>query len=374
MLQGKLIDADGHILEPPDLWEKNLESKYQDRTIKMERDDEGFEYLIIDGKISEISRGLGGTAAGMGRPGEEIINPNFHYLDGPAGAYDPHARVKDLDKEGIDAAFLYPSLGLIWEDEVQDPGLAFAYARVYNDWLVDWCRPYPNRLIPVAHIPLIDMDRAVQELRRVVKKGMKGVMLTAHPVNKKAYGDRYYDPFWAEAQEMGVPVGIHVIVRSGFLGNEWYPNTALATAPFWYLAVISGFDVRAAFTSMFQGGVFERFPRLKVVVLEVGAGWLYHWLERMDSKWNHLGFGTGLKRPPSEYFNRQCWMTVDADETSIADTLQRCGEDKFFWSTDYPHFDAFTDAVKDVKENIKALPADTQQKLLGDNVARVYNL
>ncbi len=212
MRLGRSVDADGHILEPPDLWQKNLESKFKDRALGLARDKEGVESFIVEGHFSETSRGLG-IAAAFGQPGEVAFSNEFSYLDGPPGAYDPHARVKLLDEEGIDAAVLYPTLGLLWEGEVNDAELALAYCRVYNDWITAFCRPYPDRLYPVAHISLMDVERAAAELKRVAKLGIKGVMLTPWPANGKAYGDTYYDPFWAVAQELGVPVGLHVIAR-----------------------------------------------------------------------------------------------------------------------------------------------------------------
>jgi len=212
MQLGRNIDADGHILEPPELWQKNLEAKFKDRALGLARDENGVESFIVDGHFSAISRGLG-IAAAFGQPGEVAFSNEFSYMDGPPGAYEPHARVKLLDEEGIDAAVLYPTLGLLWEGEVNDPELAMAYCRVYNDWITEFCSPYPNRLYPVAHISLMDVDRAVAELKRVAKKGAKGVMLTPWPANGKAYGDTSYDPFWAVAQDLGTPVGLHVIAR-----------------------------------------------------------------------------------------------------------------------------------------------------------------
>jgi len=171
---GRSIDADGHILEPPGLWQKNLEAKFKDRALGLARDKNGVESFIVDGHFSAISRGLG-IAAAFGQPGEVAFSNEFSYMDGPPGAYEPHARVKLLDEEGIDAAVLYPTLGLLWEGEVNDPELAIAYCRVYNDWITEFCSPYPNRLYPVAHISLMDVDRAVVELKRVAKKGIKKV-------------------------------------------------------------------------------------------------------------------------------------------------------------------------------------------------------
>ena len=124
----------------------------------------------------------------------------------------------------------------------------------------------------------------------------------------------------------------------------------------------------------FEGGTLERFPNLKLLCLEVGAGWVPHFIERMDSKWKHSGFMTACKRPPSEYFRRQVWGGADPDESMISAASQRWGSDKLFWSTDFPHFDGFPDALNLLKNSIKDLNPTDQQNILGDNAARAYDL
>jgi len=146
MKLGRIIDADGHILEPPNLWKENLEAKFKNRALGITRDEEGWESMLINEQLSPVARGLG-VASGFGKPGEIAFSKEFSYMDGPKGAYEPEARVKVLDEEGIEAAVLYPTLGLLWEGEVSDPELATAYCRVYNDWIASFCRYNPERLL-----------------------------------------------------------------------------------------------------------------------------------------------------------------------------------------------------------------------------------
>ncbi len=373
MQLGRVVDSDGHVLEPPDLWKNNLEAKFKSRAPYLARDEEGWESLIVDGKPSPISRGLG-VASAYGQPTEVAFSREFGYMDGPAGAYDPHARIKLLDEDGIDAAVLYPTLGLLWEGEVNDPELAMAICRVYNDWITDFCRSYPTRLYPIAHISLMEVDRAVAELKRSAKLGAKGVMLTPWPANNRSYGDTYYDPFWQVAQDLNIPVGLHVIARPQYHGHEWYKNPTFHGSAFYFLSVTLGFDIQASFVSFFEGGTLERFPNLKLLTLEVGAGWLPHFIERMDSKWEHIGPLTACKRPPSEYFRRQVWIGADVDESLIPAASELWGSDKFFWSTDFPHFDGFTKPLERLKKSIASMPLKDQQNILGDNASRAYNL
>ena len=212
------------------MWKENLESKFKDRALGIARDEEGWECLEIDGHLSDTVRGLG-VASGIGKPGEVAFSKEFGYMDGPKGAYDPDERIKQLDIDGLDAAVLYPTIGLLWEEEVKDPELALAYNRVYNDWIADYCSHHPDRLYGAAHISLMDVEGGIAELKRAAKLGLKSVMLTPYPTNGKAYGDTYFDPFWAEAEDMGMPVGLHVVARPGFHGSQWYDHTTFPRFP-----------------------------------------------------------------------------------------------------------------------------------------------
>ena len=165
-----------------------------------------------------------------------------------------------MDEEGIDASFLYPTIGLSWEVDCNDPELAAAYCRVYNDWLADFCAAYPDRLIPIAHISLMDVEEAVKELNRTTKMGMKGIFFCIWPPQRRSFGDVYYDPLWAEAQDLGVPVSLHVIALSGQSRGPGY-SVQPAGESDWFAAVMSNTDPNTALASLMGGGTLERFPR-----------------------------------------------------------------------------------------------------------------
>ncbi len=152
------VDADGHILEPPDLWERYLEPKYRDRAVRIKKDADGLEYLEIDNKPSKMSRK--GFVSGLGVM-DSIGGYEFKrdpsgsgYIDNASfGSMDPTERLARLDIENIERVFLYPTLGLLWEPECEDLELAMAYARAYNRWIVDFCSDSAGRMLPIAHIP-----------------------------------------------------------------------------------------------------------------------------------------------------------------------------------------------------------------------------
>jgi predicted TIM-barrel fold metal-dependent hydrolase len=155
-----VIDSDGHVLEPPDFWIKYLDPKYRDRAPELFVDTDGKERLRIEGRVyGSVGLGFAG-AIGM-REGAPAVEK---YVEGRKGGFDPHARIPDMDLDGIDAAFLYPTLGL-FAGAVQDPELAGAMCRAYNRWLADYCKPYPERLFAVAMLPMQSVELAIDELR-----------------------------------------------------------------------------------------------------------------------------------------------------------------------------------------------------------------
>ena len=383
-MTSKVVDADGHIMEPSDLWEKNLEAKYRDRALRICRDEDGLEYMEIDGKKSKIMNGgTFGGYSGIGASLEERQNIWFKsggidYEDArfPA-AKDPHERIKWLDEHGIDACLIYPSMGISWQTECGDPALAAAYCRVYNDWLVAFCSPYPDRLHAIAQISLMDVEQGVREIKRVAKLGMRGVYLFSHPANGIRYGSPYYDPFWAEAQDLEMPVAIHVSHTPRFVGHQLYEDEGSGKGPGevrWFHNMLINGDCVLAFTCMFAGGVFERFPRLKVGVVETGCGWIAHWLDFMDAKYDMLQFETKLKRRPSEYFERQCFISGEPDETTFPAMAQLVGAHKLVWGSDYPHVEGHAEPVEDLKKTLAPLPEADQRKILGQNALELYNI
>lgn len=374
----KVVDADGHIMEPSDLWEENLPTEYRDRAFRIRKDERGVEYMEIDGKKSEVL--FGGGLASFGHLDlsmEEVWDQNQKpggpdYEDGvPDGARDCDARLKWMDEHGIDISLVYPSLFLGWQDETHDPGLAAAYCRVYNDYVTDMCRPYSDRIVSIAHVPLLNVEDGVLEVRRAAKLGAKGVYLFPTPAGGLPYGDSRFDPFWAECQELGLPLGIHVSNTPFHAGSRYYKGGFGAHG--WWFNLMYNQDCQLAFTSFFHGGVFERFPELSVGVVETGCGWIAHWIEFMNAKYKMMGHAE-MKILPSEYFDRQCWITGEADEKTFPFMAQLVGSHKLLWGSDYPHEEGHEQPLAELKETIGILPEDDQAKILGENALKIYSL
>src|SRR5476649_22139 len=168
----RVVDADGHILEPLSLWQDYMDPAFRDRAPRLIRDADGKERLVVEEQVLGSKKGMGALGAVGARDGT-VVDDTMEYAQGRKGGFDPHARIPDMDMDGIDAAFLYPSIGL-FAGAVQDPALAAAIARAYNRWLADYCKPYPDRLFGIAMLPMQSVDLAIAEMRFVRKElGMK---------------------------------------------------------------------------------------------------------------------------------------------------------------------------------------------------------
>lgn len=368
------IDADGHVLEPANLWEEYLEEKYRSRALRILPGDDGFEYLSIDGKPAERTRP--GSLGMLGAMGQELaqLSPERTYSDNiPYGGGDPTERVELADRENLENVLLYPTLGLLWEAELADPELSLAYMRAYNRWIADFCRDTKGRLVPIAHVTLLDAEGSAAELERAVKDGCRGAFVAPFNHARRAHGHADHDPLYAMASKLDVPIAIHptieptwaVPIRFKKLGivSEFHYNTMLRQG------------AQQSLLSFFALGTLERFPKLKLGVLESGSGWIGAFLDRIDAIYDtNLGRSTPLTMRPTEYFRRQCFISGDPDETTAPLTMDHVGPQCFMWATDYPHPDHPSTWVPALERLVKDLSPSTRDAVLGGNVKRIYGL
>ena len=375
--QHPVIDADGHVLEPADTWERYIDPAFRDRAIRIGTAADGRERLYFDNQEFPMLQGNLGTLGGIEMPKGEFgtYTRDYTYAEGsPPGSYDPSARLKVLAEEGIDRAILYPTIGICWEGEVKDPQLATAYCRAYNRWIAEFCSHAPNQLYGAAHISLLDPEGAVEEVKRARKDGCVGVYLSPDLAARggRAFVDPIFEPFWNTVSELDMPVGFHVVVRADSAFSRFTTPGVPGDSLFWFsfLAI----DVMAAYTSMLSSGLFEKFPQLKCAVLEAGGNWISAWLDRMDHKYEVMQAVVPLTMKPSEYFYRQCIIAMDPDEGMNSEVIQHIGDDYVTWASDYPHIDASFGVAKEMKESLASLPTSSQHKVLGGNLMRFYNL
>jgi predicted TIM-barrel fold metal-dependent hydrolase len=369
-----VIDGDGHIIEPLDLW-KQVEEPYRHLAPRVVTDADGYERMAFEGKLGSLANRPPISLGAFLRPADlwDAEARRRSYADAHPGGWDPHVRIRDMDQEGFDAAVLYPGFWWPASSGTNDAMLAAALCRTYNNWLADYCRPYPKRLFGMAIVPLQDLTAAIREMRRAVKElDMKGVVIrpSPHPGTGQNLHDPAFEPFWAEAQEMGIVVAIH----EAAVGDR--PTAGLDRFRNLFFAHLITHPVEQQLGSLalICGGVLERFPRLKTVFLEAGGGWLPYWLERMDRDYEKLGFLVPeITRKPSEYFIRQGWICFEPDEKTLGMAAQLVGEERIIWASDYPHFDAETDCVATILKRTD-LSEGAKRKILGENAATLYNL
>ncbi len=373
------VDADGHILEPPDLWETYIDPQFRDRALRIVIDENGLEELEIGGKRSQMARkGFPSTLGAMGDPDLRSMqfDPERTYLrESPYGAMDPNERLDVLDAENIDIAILYTTVGLLWEAELEDPELSQAYTRAYNRWICEFCADSP-RLVPTAHLSLTDPVAAAKELERAVGEGAKGAYVAPFNHNGRPLGHPDNNPVFAAAQDLGVPFAIHPTFEP-----QWTKGTRMGS---WenvkqlrLLASVQASDgVRHQFTTLFDYGVFDQFPRLKVLVLESGGGWIGYWLDRIDAVYSHtfIGQRVPLEHKPSDYFRERVWISCDPDERTIPALAERFGVERFMWASDFPHADHTPEYVDDLDELASAFPEADRAKFLGDNARQLFDL
>ncbi|MCB1739806.1 MAG: amidohydrolase [Gammaproteobacteria bacterium] len=363
----QVIDADGHVVEPLDMWDRYFDDSYRKRKPKMVTDAGGHLRFELDGRLWPTPSG-----PGAGRPeglGAFYAPDSAHRRE---GGWDATARLADMDREGIDIMVLYPSLLLMGVPVLRDAGLAEAVCQAYNNWLHEHCKTDPTRLIGVGLIPLQHVEVACREAERCVRSlGMRGVMAHPAPSDERNLDHVDFDRLYATMQALDAPLAFHE-GGSGHqrtLSSYRYDNYILTHT------LSHPFEQMAACANMIVGGVFERFPSLQVAYLEAGCGWLPSWLDRLDehvARLHHLA--PSLRLSPSEYFQRQCWISCDPDERTLASTIALIGDTKIVWASDYPHLDARSGPVKTFHDVQASLAPAALKAILQDNPRRLYGL
>jgi len=367
----KVLDSDMHCMEPADLWERYIDAAYKPFAPRGLQEYIADLRIVIDGKTLPRHSSLRLRSRG----GEEDPFHKRRERFRPAAerGWDGATQLDAMNTEGIDVAVVYPSRGLFAQavDDL-DPAFAGAIARAYNDWLHDYCKADPTRLLGAAMISPHDVRDAVEEARRAVETlGCRAVFVRPNPVKGRNWHDPYFEPLWAELERLKVPLGFH----EGFgpylpqVGDRFGADLQMVHT------ACHPMEMMLAVISMIGGGVLERHPNLRVAFLEGNCGWVPFLLWRLDEHYE-----VTFKRPnspltmkPSDYFKRQCFVSVEADEDFVKQVIEAIGDDTIVFSTDWPHGDSkYPHAV----EAFMTLPISekSKQKILWDNCARYYGI
>jgi len=370
----KIIDSDMHIMEPMDLWEKYMDSRFKDhapRPVRVaSRGD--LNLLILDGK--EPRAGSPTLANDVRMISGRRSNVRTDEIDfARKRGFDAKSQLEAMDIEGIDVAVLFPTACLhIMTMPDMDPLLAEAICRAYNNWLYDFCQENPRRLYGAALLPPHDVSLAIREAQRASKElGMVAAFLRATPLPGQTWFSIYWEALWAELEKLSMPVGFHECTNSGHYPHleRFGTNNRLLRH---VCTHVTGQMV--TMVDLILGGVLERFPKLKVGFLEAGVGFLPYWMERFDEKYLlRKSEMEPLKILPSEYIkDHRCYFTCEGEESALPLVIEQFGDECMMYASDYPHWDMeWPHSVSQVVRR-KDISDVTKQKILADNAKAFY--
>jgi predicted TIM-barrel fold metal-dependent hydrolase len=371
-----LISADSHVVEPPDLWVERLPRRWRDDAPRAERDPRNHHWYfrapgIARGVDLTLSRSAGMTTAEV----DAALAEDPDAPVGTTGGHDPVVRLADLWRDDTVADVLYPTAGLTLL-QLDDAELQLECFRVYNDWLAEICSVDPDRLLGHGLIPTWDIDVAVNELRRCRHLGLRGAIIWTSPPMSDSFFDRRYDGLWAAASELHMPVSLHTLAgRRESAEISRFGSTVEST---FYFGFRTRDELQRSLCELIAGGVFERFPELRVIGAEGGINYAAVMEQRLDSGfrsfWGRLDHG--LRLLPSEYFRRNVYLTYISDPIGL-NNVRFTGADHFMWSGDYPHGAAsWPNSVETITRECAdvGLGAETIKKLTLDNVASLYDI
>jgi predicted TIM-barrel fold metal-dependent hydrolase len=388
MPEFKLISADSHVNESPEAWER-VQREYGERAPRVVKDPPGVPkgvWLIIEGlppigcshysKGQAVGKERGISEVEMEKHFETIgFNERFRYEDYPGG-WEPAARLKDQDLDGIEAEVLFPSPTRQLYSIV-DEAFQRAIFRSYNEWLHGFCSHDPKRLVGLAMISILEIDHAVEDILRYAKLGFRGVQIPTR-IKNSGYYEPKYEPMWAALEETGMVVNVHTsatqgVARTHYEGpREVDPRTQSA-----------GFASKQAPAQQFLGnlifsGVFDRHPKLRVVCAEFDVGWVANLVQQVDYWFGRASTFDAERNvnrlPPSEYFKQNAFFTYQDDRAGVL-TTPVYGADNFLWASDYPHgVTTWPYSRETVDRNCEGIDAVAKRNINRENAVKLYRL
>jgi predicted TIM-barrel fold metal-dependent hydrolase len=401
MLDGlSILDADSHVLEPNDLWQRYVEAPFEARAPRvrpkerprpMDEATRARIQLLCDGAgvaADAVLRVLTSDIIGLrdmvveGKPIFDGISDEMwqrgavhtlrYYLPAVAEAFSAASHAASLRAQGVDRTYVYPTAGL-WILAIEDmnPELAAALVRAYNRWLRDYCGEARDFLNPVAAVCRHDPPEMVNEVRRVAENGWRSVYLRPNPVGNRTLGDPAYEPFWTECARLGVSVSIH----EGTHARLETVGAGRFRTRFGRHACSHPMEQMMALLSLIEAGVLERHPDLRVAFMEAGCGWLPYWLWRLDHvEYENLAWevSDNVRMKPSDYFRRQCFIACEPSEPGLEEVVRHVGAGCLIYGSDYPHVDHTPAVSAEVEMLVSRLGRYDASRVLWENPLRFY--
>ena len=359
-----IISADSHITEPAQTYVDFIDPAFRDRAPRLVDGGEKLgEVFMVDGMSRPLSLS---TAAAAGKRPEEIRSMGARFDDLHRGGWDPVARMADQDRDGVAAEVIYPSIGLVLCNH-SDIDYKHACFDAYNRWLAGFCAERPQRLLGLGQTAMRTPEEAIADLQSIKDLGLRGVMLPGLP-GVEDYDSTAYDEFWEAAIALELPLSFHILTMAA--GKTRGPKMAQ------FLSIVRGCqDVMAM---LVMGGVFERHPKLRIVCAEADAGWVPHFMYRMDHAYKRHRFwlpaGQELSKLPSEYFADNIYVTFQ-DDWSAFKQANDMNWKHLLWANDFPHSDSTWPWSQEMlAEHTKQLSHAQKVAILSGNVAELYRI
>ena len=376
MSEYKIISADTHIVEPPDLFEERMDHRFRDRAprLNVAKNEDGINHhaWFVDGKLMAP---LGVTVqTGRRFDDPDTIDWLATWPEIPKAGYEPGEYLKALEEDGLWGGILQPSVGLVWW-RIEDSALCTAIQQAYNDWIADFANTYPKRLKGMACINVDNVIEACEELERCRKMGLTGAMVPVYPGPDRLYSHPIHERLWWTAQDLEIPLCLHVGTNRGSGGAVSLSSEVTNLAP--SSRATNDYWVRFAMCDMIFAGVFDRFPKLKVGSVEHEMGWIPHWLNNMDFTYRERPVFTDWWKSksgltPSEFWHQNMFVTFTEDDLGV-ELRDKIGVDNMLWGNDYPHAESSWPRSMEFLDRILAdMDEIERRKVTSGNVAKLF--
>jgi predicted TIM-barrel fold metal-dependent hydrolase len=368
----RVLSSDSHVVEPPNLWIERMDRRFGDRIphLVVGRD---YDQWLVDLTGTGTLGGVSGAGLRFEQP--ESVRLEGKFSEVPKGGYDPDQHVNDMDLERIDVNVLYPSIGLTLF-QVPDQELLRAIFVAYNDWLSEFCKTHARRLKGVAMILLDDdVEAGIDELMRARLLGLSGAMISVYPSAGQAYDNPRYERFWAAVQDLQMPLSLHISTNRP--GSLQIVTDGKITQTAHDLACVDSWT-RLSLCHIVYSGVLERYPQIKLVLVEHDLAWVPHFIDRMDFVYRDFPplcpYRFKEQMLPSDFMRRNVFHSFQEDALGIR-LRDEIGVDNLMWGTDYPHVESTFPRSRQILARILEGVSDGDvAKIVGENTARVYDL
>ncbi len=366
-----LISVDDHLMEPPHTFEGRMPLKFKEQAPRVEETEEGHQVWVYeDTPFFQV-----GFMCVAGRPREDHRLEPSRFDEIRSGAYEIHARIKDMDINGVWASVNFPSgvtgFGGTLFSESKDQELGLACVRAWNDWLFEeWHGSYPERIVPLGITFLSDPEKGAEEIRRNAKRGFTAVTMPEQPHKQglPSVFDSHWDPIVRACAETETVLNLHV-GSSGFsISPPGAPMLELGATMFQAIAFESC-------AQWLWSGWPAKYPELKIAMSEGGIAWVAGLIDRTDNIMARSGYGSGWQDKsisPSDCLRRNFWFCMIDDPSTIS-TIPVMGVENVLFESDYPHGDGtWPDTQAVLRALVGDLPIEQQRMIACENAAKLY--